>query len=101
MVTRRGLMQDANQRLRLGDFENAERGLIALIRSAPHDLNARLRAADGLLAGGAHAGAIAGYAFVAREAALAGHPLKAIVALKILSRIDPSVAELLAALAQR
>src|SRR5947209_19047099 len=101
MVTRRLLTQDANQRLRAGDLENAERGLIALIRSAPHDLNARLRAADGLLAAGAAQGAISAYAFVAREASLAGHPLKSIVTLKILARIDPAVSELLAALAQR
>lgn len=101
MVTRRVLTQDANQRLRTGDLENAERGLIALIRSAPHDLDARLRAADGLLAAGKIEGAVGAYAFVAREAALAGHPLKAIVALKILARIDPNVNELLGALAQR
>ena len=48
MVTRRLLTQDANQRLRAGDLENAQRGLIALIRSAPQDLNARLRAAGDL-----------------------------------------------------
>jgi CRP-like cAMP-binding protein len=101
MVTRRLLMQDANQRLRTGDLEGAERGFLALIRSAPHDLDARLRAADGLLAAGANEGAIAAYVFVAREAALAGHPLKAIVALKILARIDPGVNDLLGALAQR
>lgn len=94
-------MQDATQRLRAGDLEGAERGLLALIRSAPHDLDARLRAADGLLAAGQNEGAIGAYAFVAREAALAGHPLKAIVALKILAHIDPGVNDLLGALAQR
>lgn len=94
-------MQDANRRLRTGDLEGAERALIALIRSAPHDLDARLRAADGLLAARAHNDAIRVYAFVAQEAALAGYPLKAIVALKVLARIDPGVNELLAALAQR
>ncbi|MEI8255027.1 MAG: cyclic nucleotide-binding domain-containing protein [Deltaproteobacteria bacterium] len=101
MVTRRLLNNDANQRLRGGDFENAERGLIALIRSAPHDLNARLRAADGLLAAGKAAGAIATYVFIAKEAALAGHPLKSIVALKILSSIDPGAQQFLEALGQR
>jgi cAMP-dependent protein kinase regulator len=101
MVTRRVLTADANQRLRAGDLENAQRGLIALVRAAPHDLDARLRIADGLLAAGSNAGALASYAFVAREAALAGYPLKDLVALKVLARIDPSVNELLAALATR
>jgi CRP-like cAMP-binding protein len=101
MTTRRALLHDANRRLRSGDFEGAERGLIALIRSAPHDLDARLRAADGLLAVGANDAAIAAYVFVAREAALAGWPLKAIVALKILAHVDPSANELLVAMAQR
>jgi CRP-like cAMP-binding protein len=101
MVTRRLLTNYANQRLRAGDLENAERGLIALIRSAPHDLNARLRAADGLLAAGKAAEAIAGYVFVAKEAALAGHPLKSIVACKILANIDPGAQQFLEALGQR
>lgn len=101
MVTRRLLTNDANQRVRTGDFENAERGLIALIRSAPHDLNARLRAADALLAAGKAKSAIATYVFIAKEAALAGHPLKAIVALKILASIDPGAQQFLDALGQR
>ncbi len=101
MVQRRILSRDANMRLRNGDLENAQRGLIALIRSAPHDMDARLRCADGLLAGGHAQDAVAAYAFVAKESALAGHPLKAIVALKILTAIDPAAGELLVALASR
>lgn len=101
MVTRRLLSQDANQRLRAGDIDGALRGLIALVRSAPQDLDARLRVADALLTAGELQGAVAAYAFVAREASLSGYPLKAIVAVKILTSLDPSVHELLAQLAQR
>ena len=101
MVTRRLLTNDANQRLRAGDLENAQRGLIALIRSAPHDLNARLRAADGLLAAGKSTEALNAYVFVAKEAALAGHPLKSIVACKILVKVDPGAQQFLDALGQR
>lgn len=102
MVTRRLLTHDANQRLRTGDIDGALRGLIALVRSAPHDLDARLRVADALLTAGELQGAVAAYAFVAREASLSGHPLKAIVAVKILTTLDPTVqGELLAQLAQR
>jgi len=101
MVTRRLLSADANQRLRAGDLENAERGLVALVRSAAHDLNARLRAADGLIAAGKTEGALAGYVFVAKEAALAGHPLKSIVACKILVNIDPGAQQFLDALGMR
>jgi CRP-like cAMP-binding protein len=101
MLTRRLLTHDANQRLRTGDIDGALRGLIALVRSAPHDLDARLRIGDALLTAGELQGAVAAYAFVAREASLSGHPLKAIVAVKILTALDPSVQELLAQLAQR
>ncbi len=101
MVTRKILTQDANQRIRSGDNEGALRGLVALVRSAPHDLDARLRIGDALLIAGDNTQAIQVYAFVAREASLSGHPLKAIVALKILARIDPAINELLAQLAQR
>jgi CRP-like cAMP-binding protein len=101
MVSRKLLSQDANQRIRRGDNEGALRGLIALVRSAPHDLDARLRIGDALLIAGDIAQAIQVYAFVAREASLSGYPLKAIVALNILARIDPAINELLAQLAQR
>lgn len=101
MVTRKLLTQDANQRIRAGDNEGALRGLVALVRSAPHDLDARLRIGDALLIAGDNTQAIQVYAFVAREASLSGYPLKAIVALKILARIDPAINELLGQLAQR
>jgi CRP-like cAMP-binding protein len=101
MLTRKLLTQDANQRIRAGDNEGALRGLLALVRSAPHDLDARLRIGDALLIAGDNTQAIRVYGFVAREASLSGHPLKAIVALKILARIDPAVNELLGQLGQR
>ncbi|MDP3277078.1 MAG: cyclic nucleotide-binding domain-containing protein [Deltaproteobacteria bacterium] len=101
MVTRKLLTQDANQRLRTGDLDGALRGLIALVRSAPHDLDARQRMGDALLAANAIPQSVQCYAFVAREGTLSGHPLEAIVALKVLTRIDPTVQGLLTPLAQR
>lgn len=100
-ISRRDLTRDVNARLRAGEVTEALRGLVALIRSAPHDLDARLRLADGLLAAGQVAAAAETYTFVAQEAARAGHPLKACVALKVLSALDPAVKQVFASLAER
>lgn len=99
--TRRDLARDANARLRAGDVGAALHRLVALVRSAPHDLDARLRIGDGLLAASQLRAAVEVYSFVAREASLAGHPLKACVALKVLSAIDPAVNQVFNALADR
>lgn len=100
-VTRRTLTRDANQRLRQGDLDGALKGLIALVRSAPHDFDARLRIGDGLLAAGDVRGAIEVYGALVRETAHAGYPLKACVALKVLGGIDPNVNEVFRVLADR
>jgi len=101
MPTRRELARAANASLRAGEVTDALRALVALVRSAPHDFDARLRLGDGLLAAGQLRPAVEAYTFVAREAALAGHPLKACVALKVMSAIDPAVNQVFGALADR
>jgi len=101
MPTRRQLFRDANEKLRVGEVTGALRALVALVRSAPHDFDARLRLGDGLLASGQLRAAVEVYTFVARESAHAGHPLKACVALKVLSALDPAVDQVFAALADR
>ncbi len=100
-LTRSALLRDAEQRLRQRDPHGALQQLVALVRSAPHDLDARLRAADVLLASGATQQAIAGYMFVATEGTHGGFPLKAVVALKVLANLDPAVASLFAVVAQK
>lgn len=100
-TTRRELTRDANARLRMGDTEVALHTLVALVRSAPHDFDARLRIADGLLAAGQLRAAIEAYSAVARETSAAAFPLKTCVALKVLGAIDPAVNELFDVLAER
>jgi hypothetical protein len=102
MLTRRLLHHECNRRLRLGDFEDATRGFIALVRSAPHDFDARLRLADALLSAGQPELALPVYVFVLRETANAGHPLKAMVVLEILEALGhPEVPMLIEAMAAR
>ncbi len=100
-TTRRALARTADQALRAGDTRGALLDLVAMVRSAPHDFDARLRIADGLLAAGQTRAAIEVYSAVARETAAAGRPLKTCVALKVLGALDPGVNEVFGALAER
>lgn len=99
--TRSETARAADQRLREGDTRGALQRLVALVRSAPHDFDARLRIADGLLAAGQTRAAVEAYTAVARETAAAGRPLKTCVALKVLGALDPGVNEVFNALADR
>ncbi len=99
--TRREVARSADRCLREGDTRGALERLVALVRSAPHDFDARLRIADGLLAAGQTRAAVEAYAAVARETSAGGRPLKTCVALKVLSALDPHVNEVFDALADR
>ncbi len=99
--TRQSLLREAEQHLRSRHTRGALEALVALVRSAPHDLDARMRIADVLLAGGRLDLAVQCYAAVAVEAAKMGFPLKAAVAMKVLGNFDPDTDKLFDALAAR
>ncbi len=101
LTTRREIARAADRCLREGDTRGALERLVALVRSAPHDFDARLRIADGLLAAGQTRAAVEAYTAVARETAAAGRPLKTAVALKVLGALDPVANEAFGALADR
>lgn len=99
MPTARDLRAYADERLFAGDFPRALYGYAILVRLQPIDLDARLRIADALLAMGEIQNAALVYTAVARYAANAGYPLRALVALKILSALEPQLEALLRQLA--
>ncbi len=64
----------------------------------PHHLDARLRVADALLALGEIQRAAVVYTAFARHCANGGHPLRALVAIKVLTTLEPLLAPLLKSL---
>ncbi len=93
----------AEQAFQQGAFEDALLDYLAVLTVQPEHLDARLRVADSLLALGQVQRAAVVYTTFARYAASAGHPLRALVAIKILTTLEPlleaqvtSVAELYA-----
>lgn len=67
----------------------------AIVQLQPGNLDARLRVGDALLALGEVQAAATVYTALARNAALAGYPLRALVALRILSNVEPKLSALL------
>jgi CRP-like cAMP-binding protein len=72
----------------------------AMVQLQAGNLDARLRVADSLLALGHVQGAAVVYTALARNAALAGYPLRALTALRILSTLEPKLAVLLSEVAR-
>jgi CRP-like cAMP-binding protein len=66
----------------------------------PDQLDARLRVGDALLAVGEPQRAAVVYTALARHAALSGYPLRALVALKLLSALEPRLSVLLQEIAR-
>ncbi|MBX3247797.1 MAG: cyclic nucleotide-binding domain-containing protein [Myxococcales bacterium] len=93
------LRAHADQKLFAAEYPAALHAYALLVRLQPNDLEARLRVADTLLAMGEVQAAALVYTALARHAANAGHPLVALVALKILEALDPE-AGLLASFAK-
>ncbi|MCS6797508.1 MAG: cyclic nucleotide-binding domain-containing protein [Myxococcota bacterium] len=90
----------ATERLLGGRPDAALHAFTLLVRLQPGHLDARLRVADCLLALGHVQQAAQVYTALARHAAHAGHPLRAIVAIKILAALEPQLAGLVAGLAE-
>lgn len=101
MPTRRELAEQVDDALLAHAPVDALRGLVSLVRSAPHDFESRLRIGDALAALGRLAQAAQVFALVLSESSAAGHPLLAIVALKALEALDPAARSLLPSFATR
>lgn len=95
MTTVADLRALADEKLYAGELDLALHLYAAVVRLLPNALDARLRVADTLLALGEVQKAAEVYAVLAKHAANAGHPLIALVAMKILEALDPQLSVLL------
>lgn len=93
------LREVADRHLYAGDYERALHAYGAIVQVQPTDLDPRIRVADCLLALGELQLAATVYAALARHAANAGYPLRALIALKTLEQLDPQLGALLAQVA--
>ena len=100
MQTVQQLRDLADQKLFDGEYHHALHAYAVLVQLQPNDLDCRLRVADTLLAMGEVPGAAFVYTALARHAANAGYPLRALVSIKVLEALEPEMAELLDAFAQ-
>ena len=100
MKTLGDLVAHANAKLFGGDHIGALHAYAAAVRVQPNYLDARLRVADSLLSLGEVQRAAVVYTSLARHCSHAGYPLRALVALKILSALEPQLAEKLPELRQ-
>jgi CRP-like cAMP-binding protein len=101
MPSRRALHAEANRLLHAGEGRAALRHLIALVRSSPHDLEARLRAADALHAAGQVREAVDAWSAVLVHAVGSGYPLLGVVAVRRLAAVDAAAVQLFDAIADR
>lgn len=94
------LRAQADQALLGRQFSEALALYTATLQVQPDQHEVRLRVADALLALGQVQRAAIVYTALARHAAHAGYPLLALVALKVLSTLEPELAQLIGALGQ-
>lgn len=94
MTTIAELKRAADERLYAEAYEEALALYTQLVDAQPLSLDARLRVGDALLALGDAQRAAVVYMRLAQYAANAGYPLRALVALKILSALEPELAPL-------
>ncbi len=94
------LKERADAALVQGDFGEALHWYARMVAAAPRDTHARLRLADCLLSLGKVREAAMVYTALARHAMHGGHPLTALVALKVLATLEPQLEALLDGLAQ-
>ena len=94
------LREHADAKLFAGEYPAALHAYAVLVQLQPNDLDARLRLADTLLAMGEVQAAAFVYTQLARHAANAGYPLRALVMLKILEALEPELGKLLASFAK-
>ncbi|MDH5676288.1 MAG: cyclic nucleotide-binding domain-containing protein [Myxococcales bacterium] len=97
MTTIAELRQRADEALFAERFREALAIYARLIELQPTHLDARLRVADALLSLGELQSAAVVYASLAKHAALAGYPLRSLVAIKVLATLEPKLESLLQA----
>ncbi len=100
MRTLRDLRAHADARLLANDPHGALHAFCAIVQLQPVNLDARMRVGDALLALGEVQRAAVVYTALARYASNAGYPLRALVALKVLSALEPQLAALLGPIAE-
>jgi cAMP-dependent protein kinase regulator len=100
MRTVRNLRELADEKLLSGAFKEALYLYCVLLEQQPLQFDVRLRVADTLLALGEVERAVVVYTSLARHAANGGYPLHALVALKVLSTLDPQFGVLLPGIAE-
>ncbi|MBX3269352.1 MAG: cyclic nucleotide-binding domain-containing protein [Sandaracinaceae bacterium] len=88
----------ADSELYAGRYLEALHLYAVVLTLMPHHLDARLRVADALLALGEIQRAAVVYTAFARHCANGGHPLRALVAIKVLTTLEPLLAPLLRSL---
>lgn len=89
------LQEQADAQLFARQYTAALDGYLQITSQQPGNLDARLRIADALMAMGELQRAAVVYTALARHAALAGYPLRSLVALKMLSALEPRLGVLL------
>ena len=100
MKTLADLRHRADALLFDGQYVDALHAFAILLTLEPTDLDARLRVADSLLALGEVQRSAVVYTALARHAAHGGHPLRALVAVKVLTTLEPLLESLLASLGE-
>jgi CRP-like cAMP-binding protein len=94
------LKHQADHALYADRFGEALAGYVRIVELQPGNLDARLRVGDALLATGDLQRAAVVYTALARHAALAGYPLRALIALKLLHALEPKLGVLLTDIAR-
>ena len=95
------VFHDAENHFDLGKWRPALAGYAAVCRACPGHLRARLRVADTLLNLGHNEQALDVYRAVVDFAARAGHPLVALVAVKLVQLLDPGAEDVVGVVAER
>ncbi|MBN8610457.1 MAG: cyclic nucleotide-binding domain-containing protein [Deltaproteobacteria bacterium] len=90
----------AEDRVRKGDVPGALHAYAAVVQLQPTNLDARQRVGDVLLAMGHAQSAAVVWTALAKLAANGGYPLRALVALKLLSALEPQLAALMGSLGE-
>lgn len=96
MKTLADLRRHADDHLMAGRYLEALHAYAVLLTLEPVNLDARLRVADALLALGEIQRAAVVYTALARHCTHGGHPLRAFVAIKVLTTLEPLLESLLA-----
>jgi CRP-like cAMP-binding protein len=90
----------ADDRVREGELLPALHAYAAVVQLQPTNLDARMRVGDVLLAIGEVQRAAVVWTSLARLAANGGYPLRALVALKLLTALEPQLASLVSSLGE-